>query len=91
MTDASATRFEPIAISSESTVVTEFSPDSTTSVAYQSEGELLANLRVQLEALNSVTFTDDEWQRLLTQYVVGANDGAVQKTVRVQEDHVYAF
>ena len=115
MSDAAATRFEPIAISGESTVVAEFVPDSSTSVAYQSEAELerefirllqgqafeyvtihsetelLANLRVQLEALNTVTFTDDEWQRLLAEYVVGANDGAVQKTVRVQEDHVYAF
>jgi type I restriction enzyme R subunit len=40
MTDAPATRFEPIAISSESTVVAEFVPDSATSVAYQSEAEL---------------------------------------------------
>ena len=115
MTDAPATRFEPIAISSESTVVAEFTADPATSAAYQSEAELerefilllqgqayeyvtirseaelLANLRVQLEALNAVTFTDGEWQRLLAEYVVGANDGAVQKTVRVQEDHVYAF
>ena len=115
MTDAPATRFEPIAISSDSTVVAEFITDPATSAGYQSEAELerefirllqgqafeymtirseaelLANLRVQLEALNAVTFTDDEWQRLLAEYVVGANDGAVQKTVRVQEDHVYAF
>ncbi|MBG6109064.1 type I restriction endonuclease subunit R [Frigoribacterium sp. CG_9.8] len=115
MSDAPASRFEPIAISSESTVVAEFVTDPATSAAYQSEAELerefirllqgqayeyvtihseaqlLANLRVQLEALNAVTFTDDEWQRLLAEYVVGASDGAVQKTVRVQEDHVYAF
>jgi type I restriction enzyme R subunit len=115
VSEATATRFEPIAISSESTVVAEFVPDSSTSTAYQSEAELerdfirllqsqafeyvmihsetelLANLRVQLEALNAVMFTDGEWQRLLAEYVVGANDGAVQKTVRVQEDHVYAF
>jgi type I restriction enzyme R subunit len=115
MSESAAIRFEPIAISSESTVVAEFTPDPSTSAAYQSEAELerefirllqgqafeyvtirseaelLANLRVQLEALNAVTFTDDEWQRLLSEFVVGANDGAVQKTVRVQEDHVYAF
>ncbi|QNE48619.1 type I restriction endonuclease subunit R (plasmid) [Glaciihabitans sp. INWT7] len=115
MSESAATRFEPIAISAESTVVAEFVPDSSGSAAYQSEaelerefirllqgqafeyvtihsgGELLANLRVQLEALNAVTFTDGEWQRLLAEYVVGANDGAVQKTVRVQEDHVYGF
>jgi type I restriction enzyme R subunit len=115
MSESAAIRFEPIAISSESTVVTEFVSDPATSAAYQSEAELerefirllqgqafeyvtirseaelLSNLRVRLEALNAVTFTDDEWQRLLSEYVVGANDGAVQKTVRVQEDHVYAF
>jgi type I restriction enzyme R subunit len=115
MSESAAIRFEPIAISSESTVVTEFVSDPATSAAYQSEAELerefirllqgqafeyvtirseaelLSNLRVRLEALNAVTFTDDEWQRLLAEYVLGANDGAVQKTVRVQEDHVYAF
>lgn len=57
----------------------------------RSEAEMLANLRVQLEALNAVTFSDGEWRRLLNEYVVGANDGAVQKTVRIQEDHVHAF
>jgi len=60
-------------------------------VTIRSEAEMLANLRLQLEALNGVTFSDGEWQRLLNEYVVGANDGAVQKTVRLQEDHVYAF
>ena len=115
MSDTPATRFEPIAISGESTVVAEFTPDPSTADAYQpeaalerefirllqgqayeyvtirSEAEMLANLRVQLEALNEVTFTDGEWQRLLIENVVGANDGAVQKTVRIQEDHVHAF
>ena len=60
-------------------------------VTIHSEADLLANLRVQLEVLNGVTFSDAEWQRLLTEYVVGANDGAVEKTVRVQENHVHAF
>lgn len=60
-------------------------------VTIRSEAELLANLRVQLEKLNAVTFTEGEWQRLLAEYVVAANDGAVQKTLRVQEDHVHAF
>ena len=60
-------------------------------VTLRTEAELLANLRVQLQALNQVQFSDDEWQRLLSEYIAGANDGALQKTVRIQEDHVYAF
>jgi type I restriction enzyme, R subunit len=115
VSDAPASRFDPIAISNESTVVAKFDADPSASDAYQSEAALeaefirllqgqayeyltihseaglLANLRVQLERLNAVTFTDDEWQRLLNEYVVGANDGAAQKTVRIHEDPVYAF
>ena len=40
MSELSATRFEPIALSSESTVVAEFLPDIATCTAYQSEAEL---------------------------------------------------
>lgn len=60
-------------------------------VTIRSEADLLANLRTQLQLLNGVTFSDAEWQRLCDEYVVGANDGAVEKTVRVQENHVHAF
>jgi type I restriction enzyme R subunit len=107
--------FEPIAVSSESTVVAEFVPDPASSASYQSEADLerelitllqgqayeyltihseadlVANLRLQLETLNAVSFTDAEWTRLLTEFVAGANDGAVEKTVRIQEDHIHAF
>src|SRR5690606_10958937 len=51
----------------------------------------VANLRTQLEALNKVTFSDEEWQRLFTTVIASANDGVVEKTVRIQEDHVVAF
>ncbi len=53
-----------------------------------SEAELIANLRAQLEALNGITFSDAEWERFFSQKIAGANEGAVEKTVRIQEDHV---
>lgn len=53
-----------------------------------SEADLVANLRLQLEALNHVTFTETEWQRFFAERIAGKNDGIVEKTVRVQEDHV---
>ncbi len=40
MTDGVAPRYEPIAISSESTVVAEFVPDRSQETSYQSEGDL---------------------------------------------------
>jgi len=107
-----ANRYEPIAVSAESTVVAEFIPDGARETAYQSEADLerefitllqsqaydylpitteahlIANLRTQLEALNSIRFSDEEWYRFFNEKIAGANDGIVEKTIRVQEDHV---
>ena len=112
MTDDSRLRYEPIALSAESTVVAEFIPDPASESGHQSEAALeqrllamlqeqayeylpltseaalIANLRVQLEALNQTEFTDGEWQRFFSQQVASANDGIVEKTARIQSDHV---
>mgnify|MGYP000855843271 FL=1 len=53
-----------------------------------SEADLTANLRRQLEALNKVEFSDAEWQRFFSEKIAGANDSIVEKTARIQEDHV---
>lgn len=52
------------------------------------ESDLIANLRRQLEALNSYAFTDSEWDRFFRECIAGANDGIVEKTRRIQDDHV---
>lgn len=112
MSEAIPRRYDPIAVSSESTVVAEYVPDASGAGSYQSEAELerelirllqsqayeylpitseaqlVANLRAQLEALNSVTFSDVEWEQFFSERIAGANDGIVEKTVRIQEDHV---
>ena len=112
MTDDSRLRYEPIALSAESTVVAEYVPEPANQTGHQSEAaleqrllamlqeqayeylplhseaDLVANLRVQLEALNQTEFTDGEWQRFFTQQVASANDGIVEKTARIQSDHV---
>ncbi|MDR0809146.1 MAG: type I restriction endonuclease subunit R, partial [Gemmobacter sp.] len=53
-----------------------------------SEVDLIANLRRQLEALNRITFSDAEWNAFFSEKIAGANDGIVEKTTRIQEDHV---
>ena len=50
------------------------------------ETDLVDNLRRQLEALNDYTFTDGK--RFFRESIVGANDGIVEKTRRIQQDHV---
>ena len=56
-----------------------------------SEEELIANLRTQLEALNRIGFSDKEWARLFKGWIAADNDGIVEKTRRIQRDHVYAL
>ena len=52
---------------------------------------LYANLKKQIERLNHVTFTDEEWARFLVEYIDSPNDGMIEKTRKVQVDHVYDF
>ena len=53
-----------------------------------SEAALINNLRQQLETLNGIAFSNDEWARFFSQNIAGANDGIVEKTRRIQDDHV---
>ena len=52
------------------------------------EAALRANLRRQLERLNGIMFTDQEWDRFFISSVCSANEGIVEKTRRIQKDHV---
>jgi len=52
------------------------------------EAALVANLRRQLELLNNFTFTDGEWIRFFAECIANANEGIVEKTRKIQEDHV---
>lgn len=112
MTDVRMTRYDPIAVSAESTVVAEYFPEVAEEATYQSEAalerefirilqsqayeylqirteaDLIANLRRQLEALNGMTFSDAEWERFFKHSIAGADEGPLEKTVRIQEDYV---
>lgn len=53
-----------------------------------SEAALVANIRRQLEALNNYAFSDAEWARFFHENIASANDSIVEKTRRIQDDHV---
>lgn len=57
-------------------------------IQVRSEAELIQNLRHQLEALNRMTFTEEEWNRFFKNNLAGANEGIVEKTRKIQSDHV---
>lgn len=57
----------------------------------RSNKDLYKNLRVQIERLNDVRFSDEEWSRLLVEYLDCPNDGLIEKTRKIQENHIYDF
>ncbi|WP_232821049.1 type I restriction endonuclease subunit R [Dyella sp. C11] len=52
---------------------------------------LLANVRVQLQALNSVQFADGEWLRFVETWLDRPSDGIVEKTRKIHDDYVHDF
>jgi type I restriction enzyme R subunit len=54
-----------------------------------SNDDLLKNLRAQLARLNAVTFSDAEWEQILTHYLSNKNDSIEEKTTKIQEDYIY--
>ena len=53
--------------------------------------DLYKNLKIQIEKLNKVTFTDEEWKRFLAEFLDSPNDGMIEKTRKIQENHIYDF
>ena len=49
---------------------------------------LINNLRKQLELLNNYKFTDSEWERFFNNNIANNNDGIIEKTRKIQEDHI---
>jgi type I restriction enzyme R subunit len=63
------------------------------SLAYEylqikSEADLINNLRAQLEKLNNYHFSDSEWKQFFTDSIANNNNGIVEKTTIIQEDHI---
>lgn len=56
-----------------------------------SSKDLYKNLKIQLEKLNNVSFSSSEWERFLLEYLDAPNDGMVEKTRKIQENHIYDF
>ena len=57
-------------------------------LSLRDEEALIVNLRKQLESLNNYAFSDGEWDRFFSECIAGRNEGIVEKTRRIQTDHV---
>ncbi|MEO1987594.1 MAG: type I restriction endonuclease subunit R [Martelella sp.] len=63
----------------------EFLPTLTT------PDEMLTNVRVQLEQLNSVKFSVNEWKRFVETYLDKPSDSIVDKTRKIHDNHIHDF
>lgn len=52
------------------------------------EKALINNLRHQLELINDYIFSDSEWEQFFTNCIANKNEGIVEKTRKIQTDHV---
>lgn len=56
-----------------------------------SADKLLANVREQLQALNGVQFSEAEWKRFVQDWLDRPSEGLVDKTRKIQDDHIHDF
>ena len=52
---------------------------------------LLANLKIQMEVLNNVVFTDAEWLRFLDEYLNKPSDSLIDRTRKLHDNYIYDF
>ncbi len=52
---------------------------------------MLANVRIQLQALNNMEFSDSEWVRFVEEYLDKPSDNLVEKTRNIHDNYIYDF
>ena len=52
---------------------------------------MLANVRIQLQTLNNMVFTDGEWARYVEEYLDRPSDNLVEKTRKIHDNYIYDF
>ena len=52
---------------------------------------MLANVKVQLQTLNNMEFTNNEWLRFVEEYLDKPSDNLVEKTRKIHDNYIYDF
>ncbi|UUM19434.1 type I restriction endonuclease subunit R [Mycoplasma sp. 1018B] len=60
-------------------------------VPIKTEAELILNLKKQIEKLNDIVFSDNEWERYFNEVIANKNEGIVEKTQKIQENYFNSF
>lgn len=52
---------------------------------------MLANIKVQLQTLNNMEFSNSEWLRFVEEYLDKPSDNLVEKTRKIHDNYIYDF
>jgi type I restriction enzyme R subunit len=52
---------------------------------------MLSNIRVQLQSLNNVVFSNEEWYRFVEEYLDKPSDNLVEKTRKIHDNYIHDF
>ncbi|MFA6342846.1 MAG: type I restriction endonuclease subunit R, partial [Fibrobacteraceae bacterium] len=63
----------------------EYRPEITTSET------MLANVRIQLQTLNNMQFSDPEWMRFVENFLDNPNDSIVDKARKIHDNYIHDF
>ena len=86
----------PVAYQTESALEYEFIQDLINQ-GYENPSNiktsetLLTNVRVQLQSLNNMEFSDAEWIRFVDEYLDKPSDNLVEKTRKIHDNYIYDF
>ena len=53
--------------------------------------QALKNLKESIESLNKVEFSQEEWKRFLSSFILKKGEGIREKSKTIQQDHIKAF
>lgn len=60
-------------------------------IAIHNSDDLKKNIRQQIERLNKITFTNEEWDRFFYTVIANANESIEDKSQKLQEEHIQSF
>ena len=52
---------------------------------------MLTNVRVQLQSLNNMAFSDGEWSRFVEEFLDKPSDNLIEKTRKIHDNYIYDF
>ncbi|MBS1730278.1 MAG: type I restriction endonuclease subunit R [Bacteroidetes bacterium] len=86
----------PAAYQSETSLEKEFIQDLINQgyenpLNINTQEAMLANVRVQLQSLNNITFSNGEWNRFVEEYLDKPSDNLVEKTKKIHDNYIYDF